>query len=204
MSEIKSFSDVCAINVNEKTEKKNGLTYLSWAWAWAEFVKAYPHSSYKIVKNDNGLPYFKDESGAFVYTKVSNGTIEHEMWLPVMDNRNQAIKNPDAMAINKTVMRCLTKNLAMFGLGLYIYAGEDLPEAEEDTKKESKQKEDDKMAKYKELVSKTMKHFKIAQKDAQNLLNAGGVKFELNSIEVALSDFDALIAHLDRLQRGEV
>lgn len=159
MSEkIISFSDVCAINVNDKAEKKNGLTYLSWAWAWAEFVKVYQNATYEIVKNTNGMPYFKDECGAFVYTKVDNGNLIHEMWLPVMDNRNQAIKNPDAMAINKAVMRCLTKNLAMFGLGLYIYAGEDLPEAEEVAQKEeanyptaSKQTEADKKRMWKEF-----------------------------------------------------
>ena len=201
MSEkITSFGDVCAINVNDKAEKKNGLAYLSWAWAWAEFVKVYPNATYEIIKNTNGMPYFKDECGAFVYTKVDNGSLIHEMWLPVMDNRNQAIKSPDSMAINKTVMRCLTKNLAMFGLGLYIYAGEDLPEVEEQNEK---QKEDDKMEKYKELVAKTMKHFKMPQKDAQNILNAGGVKFELNSIQSSLNDFDGLIAHLERMQRGE-
>ena len=122
------FEKLYELNVNKKTEKKNNLTYLSWAWAWAEFVKVYPHAKYKVIKSDNGMPYFKDESGAFCYTEVTAGGLTHEMWLPVMDYKNQAIKNPTAFDINKTVMRCLTKNLAMFGLGLYIYAGEDLPE----------------------------------------------------------------------------
>lgn len=196
------FDKVYEINVNEKTEKKNGLTYLSWAWAWAEFVKVYPKATYEILKN-NGMPYFKDECGAFVYTKVDNGELTHEMWLPVMDNRNQAIKNPDAMAINKALMRCLTKNLAMFGLGLYIYAGEDLPEINENEKELAKQKEDEKKAKYTTLVAQTMKHFKMAQKDAQNLLNTAGVKYEIDSVNSALNDFNSLVAHMENIIRGE-
>lgn len=131
MNEELKFEELYALNVNGHTEKKNNLTYLSWAWAWAEFVKIYPSARYEVVKNESGMPYFKDESGAFCYTKVTAGGLTHEMWLPVMDYKNQAVKNPNAFEINKTVMRCLTKNLAMFGLGLYIYAGEDLPEGEE-------------------------------------------------------------------------
>ena len=122
------FEELLSLNVNDKTEKKNGLTYLSWAWAWAEFVKVYQDATYKVVKNENGMPYFKDESGAFCYTEITAGGVTHEMWLPVMNNMNKAILQPNAFEINKTIMRCLAKNLAMFGLGLYIYAGEDLPE----------------------------------------------------------------------------
>ena len=129
--EQNEFETLCSLNVNDKTEKKNNLTYLSWAWAWQTFVKVYPQAKYEVVKNENMMPYFKDESGAFCYTRVTAGSITHEMWLPVMDYKNQPIKNPNAFEINKTLMRCLTKNLAMFGLGLYIYAGEDLPEGEE-------------------------------------------------------------------------
>ena len=141
------FETLSAINVNDKTEKKEGLTYLSWAWAWAEFQKICPEATYHILKNTEGLPYFADESGAIVYTRVTVGNITHEMWLPVMDGKNKAMKKTpytyttkygeksvDAYTmfdINKTIMRCLTKNLAMFGLGIYIYAGEDLPEGYE-------------------------------------------------------------------------
>lgn len=138
------FEKLNAINVNDHTEGKNGLTYLSWAWAWAEFKKVYPEATYEVVKFD-GLPYVYDENtGYMCYTKVTVGDLTHEMWLPVMDSNNKAMKDkpykvktkykefevaPATMFdINKTIMRCLTKNLAMFGLGLYIYAGEDLPE----------------------------------------------------------------------------
>lgn len=128
------FNELYALNVNEKTEKKNNLTYLSWAWAWAEFKKAYPDANYEIVKNPDGLPFFESKEGYMVYTKVTAGGQTYEMWLPVMDYKNKALQgNATMFDINKTVMRCLTKNLAMFGLGLYIYAGEDLPEGEEKT-----------------------------------------------------------------------
>ena len=117
------------IDVSSYTEKKNGLTYLSWANAWREVLKVAPDAQYKIVKNDQGVCAFGNgEQGYMVYTEVTIEGTTHEMWLPVMDFRNQSIKNPSTFDINKSVMRCLTKNLAMFGLGLYIYAGEDLPE----------------------------------------------------------------------------
>jgi hypothetical protein len=129
--ELSEFEKLIALNVNDKTDKKGKFTYLSWAWAWAEFVKIYPEATYEIVKNSNGLPYFADETGGMVYTKVKAGSLTHEMWLPIMDMQNKSKKVFDMMDINKAVMRCLVKNLAMFGLGLYIYAGEDLPEGEE-------------------------------------------------------------------------
>lgn len=128
---MSKFNDVYALNVNEKTEKKGGLKYLSWAWAWAEFVKFYPDATYEVIKFE-GKPYYADEAGAMCYTKVTANGLTHEMWLPVMDSRNKALKAGfyTMFDVNKTIMRCLTKNLAMFGLGLYIYAGEDLPEDE--------------------------------------------------------------------------
>lgn len=138
------FEELYKINVNENVEKKNGLSYLSWAWAWAEFKKACPDAAYTIRQFDNGLPYVHDpNTGYMVFTSVTAGGITHDMWLPVMDGANRAMKsieykvygktvNPATMFdINKTIMRCLVKNLAMFGLGLYIFAGEDLPEGEE-------------------------------------------------------------------------
>ena len=126
MEDIKKF---LKLNVNEQTEKKNGLTYLSWAWAWAKTIEIYPTATYTIKKDLNGIPAFgNDKVGYMCYTTVTIGEVTHEMWLPVMDHRNKTILQPQMFDINKTVMRCLTKNLAMFGLGLYIYAGEDLPE----------------------------------------------------------------------------
>lgn len=132
---MSKFDDAIKINVNDKTEKKGNLTYLSWAWAWAEFKKVYPDAQYEVVKFADGKPYYHDEkTGYMVYTKVTAEGLTYEMWLPVMDSRNRALLDATMFDINKTIMRCLTKNLAMFGLGLYIYAGEDLPEGEDKPK----------------------------------------------------------------------
>ncbi|MBQ7912946.1 MAG: DUF1071 domain-containing protein [Clostridia bacterium] len=131
----RKFEEIYKIDVNDKTEKKGNLTYLSWAFAWAEFKKIYPEATYE-VKKINGLPYVKDaEVGFMVYTSVTADGLTYEMWLPVMDSKNHAILKPTMFEINKTIMRCLAKNLAMFGLGLYIYAGEDLPEDDSDKAK---------------------------------------------------------------------
>lgn len=147
------FEDLNAINVNGKTEKKKAgsteLTYLSWTFAWEEVKKRYPEAHYEIVMH-NGLPYVYDENtGYMVFTNVTIDGITHMMWLPVMDSNNRAMKSKPYQLtfksgksieiesatmfdINKTIMRCLVKNLAMFGLGLYIYAGEDIPTQEKE------------------------------------------------------------------------
>lgn len=152
------FEELNALNINGHTEKKKSgnteLTYLSWPWAWAEIKKRYEDASYTIWKDENNRPYILDpETGYMVYTSVTINGITHEMWLPVMDGANKAMRNEQykymtkyngektceaatMMDINKTIMRCLVKNLAMFGLGLYIYAGEDLPEGEQETTQE--------------------------------------------------------------------
>jgi hypothetical protein len=123
-----NFKDVYAINVNDWTEQKNNLTYLSWAHAWRAFVEVYPNATYRIKMNDENIPAFGNSKfGYMVYTSVTVDDLTHEMWLPVMNHMNKTILEPNMFDINKTVMRCLTKNLAMFGLGLYIYAGEDIP-----------------------------------------------------------------------------
>ncbi len=133
MEDDNKFLELFKLDVNENVEKKGQFKYLSWAWAWAEFLKFYPNATYEIIKNPNGLPFFSDATvGGMVYTKVKVGSITHEMWLPIMDMKNQSKKVFDMMDVNKAVMRCLVKNLAMFGLGLYIYAGEDLPESDEE------------------------------------------------------------------------
>ena len=113
------------IDVNKHTEKKGNLTYLSWAWAWAVTKQNYPEATYAFLANE-----IHADGTMTVHCVVSIETVNHEMWLPVMDNRNKAIKNPDAFAINTAKMRCLTKGLSMHGLGAYIYAGEDLPQGE--------------------------------------------------------------------------
>ena len=120
------------INVNDKTEKKNGLTYLSWAWAWGEVKKLYPDATYTIYENDAGLFYHTDGSTCWVKTGVTVNGIEHIEYLPVMDFKNKSIPvaNVTSFDVNKAIQRSLTKAVARHGLGLYIYAGEDLPEEE--------------------------------------------------------------------------
>lgn len=151
MSEEKTvFDRLFSVDVSEYIEKKdsgNGkkLSYLSWTYAWVNVKKRYPSASYEICKfGENQLPYVYDpKTGYMVFTKVTIEGTTHEMWLPVMDNRNEAMLDHERQIkyknysvtvaaatmfeINKTIMRCLVKNLAMFGLGLGIYAGEDLP-----------------------------------------------------------------------------
>ena len=114
-------------NVNEHVEKKNGLSYLSWAWAWAEALKADSKASYKIEMF--GDKCFMDINGtAMVFITVTMFDKPMTCQLPVMDYRNKAIPNPDAFAVNTAIMRCMTKALALHGLGLYLYSGEDVPE----------------------------------------------------------------------------
>ncbi len=121
------------MDVSKYTEKKGKFTYLSWAFAWKNFLKVYPEATYAVLKDENNNAFFGNkEIGYMVYTTVTVGELTHEMWLPVMDFKNQAMKTPTMMDINKAIMRCLVKNLGMFGLGLYIYAGEDLPEVTEE------------------------------------------------------------------------
>ena len=150
------FDALYSFDLSDKLERRDNdkLSYLSWANAWAEFKRAYPNAEYRIIKNpDTNLPYFNDPNiGIIVYTEVTADGQTYEMWLPVMDAKNKAMKetaytyqvydifkkqyvektvNAATMFdVNKTIMRCLVKNLAMFGLGLYVYAGEDLPNDE--------------------------------------------------------------------------
>ena len=114
-------------NVNEHVEKKNGLSYLSWAWAWAEALKADPKASYKI-EMFNCKCYMEINGTAMVFVTVTMFDKPMTCQLPVMDYRNKAIPNPDAFAVNTAIMRCMTKALALHGLGLYLYSGEDVPE----------------------------------------------------------------------------
>jgi hypothetical protein len=114
-------------NVNDHVEKKNGLSYLSWAWAWAEALKADANATFKVEMFDGKC--FMDINGtAMVFVTVTMFGKPMTCQLPVMDYRNKAIPNPDAFAVNTAIMRCMTKALALHGLGMYLYSGEDLPE----------------------------------------------------------------------------
>ena len=175
-----SFEKLYQINVNDKTEEKNGLTYLSWSYAFAEIKKMHPDMTYEVKKFENGLPYVYDENtGYMVFTSMTIDGLTHEMWLPVMDGNNKAMKShpytvktkykeitvnaATMFDINKTIMRCLVKNMAVFGLGLYIYNGDDLPE--------DMRSDDEKRADIKNLIQKT-------NTDTSKFLYSMGAKFK--------------------------
>ena len=125
------WEDLSKVNVNQHTQKKMNLTFLSWAWAWGVMMEKYPQHEYEFKvwtanekKYDVG--YYPDGS-ASVECTVNIGDLSRTMWLPVMDHRNNSIANPSSRQISDTKMRCLVKCYAMYGLGHYIYAGEDIP-----------------------------------------------------------------------------
>ena len=154
-SVAENFNRLTSLNLSDRTESKNGLSYISWANAWKAFKEVYPTASYRVIRDPNtNLPYFVDPGiGIMVMTEVTADGLTYSMWLPVMDGTNKAMKTEaytyqvwdktnrkyidkkveaaSMFDINKTLMRCLVKNLSMFGLALYIYAGEDLPESME-------------------------------------------------------------------------
>ena len=141
------FVELNNINVNDKTEAKNNLTYLSWAFAWGELKKKHPMATYTIYEDEHGRPYFTDGRTCWVKTGVTvpvgEEKIEHIEYLPIMNYRNEAIPADKVTStdMNKTIQRSLTKAVARHGLGLYIYAGEDLPEAEKAETKPITEKE---------------------------------------------------------------
>ena len=127
------FKTLSAIDVNSKTEKKGKFTYLSWAFAWAELKKVSPTATSKVYHDENtNMPYFASKAGVMVKVGITIDELEHINYLPVMDFRNAAIspEKVTMMDVNKTIQRCTVKAIALHGLGLYIYAGEDLPEEE--------------------------------------------------------------------------
>ena len=124
------FSALNSVDVSGRTEQKNGLAYLSWAWAWGELKKRHPTASFTVYEDEHGRFYHTDGRTCWVKTGVTVEGIEHIEYLPVMDFRNQSISadKVTSVDVNKAIQRSLTKAVARHGLGLYIYAGEDLPE----------------------------------------------------------------------------
>jgi len=124
------FNSLNTIDVNDHVEPKGKFNYLSWAWAWAEVAKKYEDVTYKVMHNANGWNYFTDGRTGWVETEVTINSKTVPMQLPIMDfnNKSLPVEKITSFDVNKAIMRCLTKNLALFGLGLYIYSGEDLPE----------------------------------------------------------------------------
>lgn len=219
MEQLKSiFETLNAINVNDHVEKKNGLSFLAWAWAWSEVKKIYPEANYKIFRDEKGLPYVYDHNtGYMVFTNVTIDGLTQDMWLPVLDGANNAMKSEKysyfvknrlfqyakkaddgkyydkygneqkeykevtveaatMYDINRAIMRCLVKNLAMFGLGLYIYAGEDLPEGaapeQPETPEQSAQAADRYIAARHELTAAIAAYVDSSGKPKADVLNA--------------------------------
>lgn len=209
------FATLNSINVNEHTEKKNGLTYLSWAWAWAEVKKQYPGADYTIWKDEKNRPYIFDEKlGYMVFTSVTIEGETKEMWLPVMDNANNAMREVPYVKktkykeievaaatmfdINTAIMRCLVKNLAMFGLGLYIYAGEDLPEEIETPEMAAKKAEEEAKQKntYIEVISQLLTE---TNTDGVKMLEYINEKFKIDAKAFADLNTEQLIFAVRKL-----
>ena len=175
------FETLNAINVNDKTEKKNGLTFLAWAFAWGEVKKIYPDSTYTIYETTNPqgyvCNYFTDGRTCWVKTGVTIEGLEHIEELPVMDYRNNSIplEKVTSFDVNKAIQRSLTKAVARHGLGLYIYAGEDLPDGEEEAKVDQKI--------ISVIVETATRYAKMKNGDPDELLKYYLNKYKVQSIE---------------------
>ena len=194
------FEQLNKINVNGHTEKKNGLTYLSWAWAWAEVKKLYPEAFYTIYERETEygpVNYFTDGRTCWVKTGVTIEGLEHIEELPVMDFKNRSIAYDavTSMDTNKAIQRSLTKACARHGLGLYIYAGEDLPEGEEQapiTSDHPKKSVRDEIARIKG------KYGLDGFKQMRESLIAGGIVKDIPSDQMKEEDWWRLIVAIDQ------
>ena len=206
------FEVLNAIDCSEHIEKKNGLTYLSWAWAWQILKKHYPASVYTIYESADGLNYHTDGRTCWVKTGVTVEGIEHIEYLPVMDFRNASIlvDKVTSFDVNKAIQRSLTKAVARHGLGLYIYAGEDLPDAADDEKRPAatpKKAAPAPAPKAEKPASISMdKYWRIVAAAAKGELTKSGVSMREWYIQnvrpdaAALADFDAHVKDIQSMQ----
>jgi hypothetical protein len=189
---MEHYKKLSKVDVSGMTEKKNGMTYLTWSKAFAELLKEFPEATYEIKKFEDGKPYYIDNSGAIVFTSMTIEGITREMFLPVLDGANKSMRADsyeyttkfgkktcqaiNMFDINKAIMRCLVKNIAVFGLGLNIYAKEDLPLGEEvdleDIKKKLEEMETP------DEVRKYYNENKGKGKELENLIIARGKKLK--------------------------
>ena len=199
-SEKKSvFETLNAVNCNEHTERKNGLTYLSWAWAWAEVKKRYPSAFYTIYETPEGRPYWTDGRTCWVKTGVTIEGLEHIEYLPVMDYRNVSIPldKITSMDMNKAIQRSLTKAAARHGLGLYIYAGEDLPEGETEPKQTAAPKKEAAPAMTEKL------YWQLVRATAEGKLTKSGqeaIVWWQNTYKPTQEQIDAYLGDVERVK----
>lgn len=137
LDELYKFDELYAIDVNDHTQNKNGLTYLSWSWAWAELKKRYPDANYKVYENERGWNYHTDNSTCWVKVGVTVCGIEHIEYLPVLDYKNKPIlfEQVNSFDVTKTIQRAITKAIARHGLGLYLYTKSETTEAKAEAEK---------------------------------------------------------------------
>lgn len=130
------FDELYSININPHIEQDyKGLSYLSWATAYKLAMDKDPAMNYEIVQDNDGMPFFSRGDVHIVKTKVTMFGETKEMFLPIMDNKHNAVAKPNSRQVNDNIMRCLAKNIAMFGIGLPLYVGEDLAQFKDDKKK---------------------------------------------------------------------
>lgn len=218
MTETKEsvFETLSKIDVSDHVEQKMGLSYLSWAWCWQTLKTAYPDTpvpkitKYKemlLTKNgyeltDREVPYLTTPTGTMVEVTVSIKGVDYTQSLYVMDNRNKVVVNPTIGQINKTIQRCTVKAIAMAGLGLNLYAGEDLPMgdiSEQDKKKaEQKRKQSEQKARlqtvlgeYRELLPKVAEAYETTTGEIEEQVK--------QTAESEIENFDKMPA----INRGE-
>jgi len=187
MDNAEIFRNLNELNVNEYTAKKGNFTYLSWAWAVRELLKVAPNATWVVHEfeewHEHGSskqPYMKTDTGYFVQVTVTVNMIDRTQVHPVLDNRNQTIDEPNAFQINTSIQRCLAKAIALHGLGLYIYAGEDLPVDDPLTTEE---------------INKITEIAKTINKSKSN-----GIQTMLDDGSINRTNYAASLAKLERLQ----
>jgi hypothetical protein len=174
------FEQLNNINVQDKIEKKGNLSYLSWAFAWEQLKIKHPKSQYKVYERENGVIYWTDGKTAWVKVSVTVDDMEHIEYLPIMDYKNKSIPvdQVSSFNVNTSIQRALTKAIARHGLGLYIYAGEDIPSAEKDDILEEEKKE----TKEKEINKKLSKVFDDDMKEVMKNVNKNTAEEMKNAI----------------------
>ena len=170
-------------DVSKYTQKKGRFNYLSWAYAVQELKRTCPSARWGVTKAEDGAPFFKTDCGYFVEVWVDVDGVSLSQVHPVLDNRNQPIEKPNAFHINTSLQRALAKCIALHGLGLYIFAGEDLPEPDELTPKEREE-----LAKFAEPLG--------ADFIADLMMKADNLEINVNNIDACKDKLKVMISEL--------